>query len=77
VRLLQYLIYACFVIITVGGTGMIAGLVAHSKRAQLPFMLVLTIGLGLFGLTLVVALVGGVYLYFFTDRKSLDYFKRP
>ena len=75
-RLLQYLIYACFVIITVGGAGTIAGLVAHADRARVPFMIVLLVGLGLFALTLAGALVGGIYVYFFTDRKSLDYFKR-
>ena len=75
-KALQYLIYACFLIILVGGTGTIVGLIAHADSARLPFMYVLVGGLGLFAVTLAFALLAGAYLYFFTDRKSLTYFKR-
>jgi hypothetical protein len=72
----QYLIYACFALIVIGGAGTIVGLIAHADSARLPFMYVLVSGLGLFVLTLLFALGMGAYLYFFTDRKSLTYFQR-
>jgi hypothetical protein len=74
VKTIQYLIYTCFIVILVGGVGTIVGLITHAQAARLPFMYVLVGGLGLFVLTLVVALTLGAYLYFFTDRKSLSYF---
>jgi len=75
-KILQYLIYACGLLILVGGGGTIVGLLAHAEAARLPFMVVLLGGLGLFALTLLIALGAGAYLYLFTDRRSLGYFKR-
>ena len=75
-RTVQYLIYACFLLIAIGGGGTIVGLVARAEGARVPFMWVLLAGLGLFVLTLAFALLYGAYLYFFTDRRSLTYFKR-
>jgi hypothetical protein len=74
VKALRYLIYACFVLILVGGVGTIGGLIAHADRARLPFMYVLVAGLGLFAVTLVAALVMGAWAYFSGGRKSLSYF---
>ena len=73
-RMIQYLIYACFLLILVGGAGTIVGLVARADAARLPFMYVLVGGLGLFAVTLALAVLIGGYLYFFTDRRSLTYF---
>ena len=75
-KIFQYLIYTCGLLIVVGGAGTVAGLVARADRARLPFMWILVGGLGLFAATLVFGLAAGAYLYFFTDRRSLQYFKK-
>jgi len=76
VKVFQYLIYLCGLLIVVGGAGTVAGFVGRWDHARLPFMWILVGGLGLFGVTLAFGLIAGVYLYFFTDRRSLQYFKR-
>jgi hypothetical protein len=76
VKVFQYLIYICGLLIVVGGAGTVAGLVGRWEHARLPFMWILVGGLGLFGVTLAFGLIAGAYLYFFTDRRSLQYFKR-
>ena len=75
-KIFQYLIYICGLLIVVGGAGTVAGFVGRWEHGRLPFMWILVGGLGLFGATLVFGLVAGAYLYFFTDRRSLQYFKR-
>jgi hypothetical protein len=76
VKVFQYLIYACGLLIVVGGAGTVAGFVARAERARLPFMWILVGGLGLFAATLVFGVIAGAYLYFFTDRRSLQYFSK-
>jgi hypothetical protein len=76
VKIIQYLIYACFLLILIGGSGTVVGLVVHAESARLPFMYLLVGGLALFALTLLYALIAGTYLYFFTDRQRLGYFRR-
>lgn len=76
-KIIQRLIYLCFILIGLGGAGTIAGLLTRTNGLRVPSMWVLLAGLGLFGATLVGALLLGVFYFIIDRQKVIEYMKRP